>query len=236
MAGYIKGTTAAGEMAAIKAAFSRAVVAIHAAPDADQAFRDLSALGDLGRQINMEAADARASLAATVLDSNALTITQLATQLGMSRSRAHQLVTTGRERGLTVTDPGTDPEPAQVTAAIITSRLGVLIERRRDGIPPWTFPAGEMRAGESPAETITRRVPEETGVDVIPDHVIGRRIHPKTGRVMIYMQASAVGTDVHVGDQADLAEVRWATIAETRELMPDMFPPVRAYLDQHASD
>ena len=234
MSGYVKGTTVTGEMEVIRAAFNRAITAAYACPNPDQAFRDVTALGSLGKQITSEAGYFRAWMAANLVDANALSLAQLAGHLGVSKGRAAQLVTTGRERGNTVTDPGTDPEPAQVTAAIITSDLGVLIERRRDGIPPWTFPAGEMHPGESPAETITRKVPQETGLEVVPDHVIGRRIHPKTGRVMIYMQARAVGTGTHVGDRADLAEVKWATIAETRDLMPDMFPPVRAYLDSLA--
>ena len=41
-----------------------------------------------------------------------------------------------------------------------------------------------------------------------------------------------------MGDPDDLDEVRWASIDETRELMPDMYGPVRQYLDelQRASD
>lgn len=231
MTGYIKGTSAAGEMAAIRAALSRAVTAIKAGPDHERAFREATELGALGREITTSVTEFRAYLAASLLDANELSLAQLAQILDVSKARAAQLVRAGHTKGNTMTDPGTDPEPAAVVAAIITSGLGILIERRHDRIPPWTFPAGEMLAGESPAATITRRVPEETGLAVTPDHVIGRRIHPKTGRVMIYMQAAADGTDVIIGDPEDLAEVKWASIEETRELMPDMFPPVRAYLD-----
>ncbi len=230
MRGYLKGTTATGEMRGIQAAFARAVAAIQASPDAEQAFRDASALGDLAKQLESETADFRAYLAARLLDANTLSITQLAQLLGMSRSRAAQLVTAGRSKENPVTDPGTEPEPAAVAAAIITSDLGILIERRNDRIPPWTFPATEIRPDESPAAAVTRRVPEETGLTVTVDHVIGRRIHPKTGRVMIYLQASADGTDARVGDPEDLAEVRWASLAEADQLMPDMFPTVRQHL------
>jgi NADH pyrophosphatase NudC (nudix superfamily) len=31
-------------------------------------------------------------------------------------------------------------------------------------------------------------------------------------------------------DQDELAEVRWASLDEATELMPDMFPPVREHL------
>jgi 8-oxo-dGTP diphosphatase len=231
MGGYVKGTSAVKEIAGIRAAFARAVAAIQASPDAEQAFRDAGALGDLARRLSGETADFRAYLAAALLDANALSLSQLARILGVSKARAAQLVRAGHKKGNPVTDPGTDPEPPAVAAAIITSPLGVLIERRVDKIPPWTFPAAELHPGESPAAALARRVPEETGQHITTDHVIGRRIHPKTGRVMIYLLATADSTEVAVGDPEDLAEVKWASIAETRELMPDMYPPVRDYLD-----
>ncbi len=39
-----------------------------------------------------------------------------------------------------------------VVAAIVTSKMGVLIGRRNDGKPPWTFIAGEIEPGESSAD------------------------------------------------------------------------------------
>lgn len=214
----------------MREAFARAVAAIQASPDAEQAFRDASALGDLAKQLERETADFRAYLAARILDANTLSITQLARILGVSRSRAAQLVTAGRSKETPVTDPGTDLEPAAIAAAIITSDLGVLIERRHDRIPPWTFPATEILQGESPAAALVRKVPQETGLAVTADHVIGRRIHPKTGRVMIYLAATADGTGATAGDPDDLAEVKWASLPEVDELMPDMFPIVRQHL------
>ena len=38
------------------------------------------------------------------------------------------------------------------------------------------------------------------------------------------------GTDVFVGDEDELAEVRWIGLAEADELLPGMFEPVREYL------
>jgi 8-oxo-dGTP diphosphatase len=61
--------------------------------------------------------------------------------------------------------------------------------------------------------------------------VIGERDHPATGRHMIYMAAVPVrGTEVFVGDEAELAEVRWVDTTEADELLPGMFGPVREYL------
>ena len=232
MTGYTKGTSAAAQIAAIRAAVARAAAAIQASPDPQAAWRDASTLGDLGQQLSVEMADFRAWHAACLHDGNGLSVAQIADMAGLSRTRIQQLITTGRKRGNPVTDPGTVPEPAPVAAAIITSPLGVLIERRQDRIPPWTFPAAEIQPGESPAAALVRRVPQETGQTITVSQVIGRRIHPKTGRVMIYLVAEADGTEVRVGDPEDLAEVKWASLAEAHELMPDMFPVVREYLGQ----
>ena len=48
---------------------------------------------------------------------------------------------------------------------------------------------------------------------------------------MIYMAAKPThGTEIHVGDEDELAEVRWVSQAEADELLPGMFGPVREYL------
>jgi 8-oxo-dGTP pyrophosphatase MutT (NUDIX family) len=130
-----------------------------------------------------------------------------------------------------VEEPATRPEPQPVVAAIVTSKLGVLAGKRNDGKPPWTFIAGEIEPGESPADAAIREVKEEAGLNVATSHVLGRRVHPKTGRTMIYLACQPTeGTDVHVGDPDELAEVRWLSLAEADQLLPGMYEPVRNYL------
>lgn len=128
--------------------------------------------------------------------------------------------------------PATEPEKPPVAAAIVTSALGVLAGRRHDGKPLWTFIAGEVEPGESQADAAVREVKEETGLEVRAGHnEIGRRVHPHTGRTMIYLACTPVnGTDVFVGDEDELAEVRWLGLADVDELMPGMFEPVRRHL------
>jgi 8-oxo-dGTP pyrophosphatase MutT (NUDIX family) len=127
----------------------------------------------------------------------------------------------------------TKPEPQPVVAAIVTSELGVLVGRRNDGKPPWTFIAGEIEPGESPADAGIREVKEETGLQVAAGQEIGRRVHPATGRTMIYMAAKPThGTDIFVGDRDELAEVRWVTLVQAEQLMRPygMFGPVHEHL------
>jgi len=126
---------------------------------------------------------------------------------------------------------GVRPSPP-VVAAVVTSARGVLIGRRNDRTPPWTFIAGEQEPGERLEDTIVREVKEETGLEIRAGNVIGERDHPATGRHMVYLAARPAGrsTKVAVGDEAELAEVRWASLAEADELLPGMFGRVREYL------
>jgi 8-oxo-dGTP pyrophosphatase MutT (NUDIX family)/transcriptional regulator with XRE-family HTH domain len=120
-----------------------------------------------------------------------------------------------------------------VAAAIVTSASGVLIGQRQDGKPPWTFIAGEVEPGEDAPFAAAREVKEETGLEVEPGEEIGRRVHPKTGRTMIYIAAKPVRPDdlhVFVGDERELADVRWVSLAEADELLPGMYEPVREHL------
>jgi len=157
----------------------------------------------------------------------------------IDQTLAHQIVRArdkaalDEEEGI-VTEPSTVPEPEPVVAAIVTSHAGVLIARRNDGRPPWTFIAGKIEPGESPADAAIREVKEETGLRIRAGGIIGRRVHPKTGRTMVYMAARPThGTDVFVGDPEELAEVRWVTPEEADELMSGtMYEPVRDHLRQ----
>jgi 8-oxo-dGTP diphosphatase len=121
-----------------------------------------------------------------------------------------------------------------IVAAIVTSPEGVLLGRRHDGKPPWTFIAGAMETGESPQHTAVRECLEETGLAVAAGDVIGEREHPKTGRHMIYVACQpAHGTQVIVGDPEELAEVAWCQLADLDELMPyGVFDPVVEHLQR----
>ena len=117
------------------------------------------------------------------------------------------------------------------SAAIVTSLEGVLVGRRNDGQPPWTFIAGEVEPGEQLADAAIREVKEETGLQIRVGQVIDDRVHPQTGRRMVYIAATPThGTEAFVGDSEELAEVRWVGLAEAGELLPGMFGPVREYL------
>ena len=234
MAGYPKGASARKEMDQIRASVARAGAAMLAWPDVLQAFDDASALGDLGREISTEASQFRAYLAARLVDDRDMAPSQLAEILGLTPARVSQLVKDGRkQRRNPMTDPGTLEELPTVALAIVTSAKGVLVEHRKDGIPPWTFPGGDVQVGETAAASLTRKVPAETGVEIKPVLLFGRRIHPRTSRTMVYLAAEAVDEDTEpqVLDTDDLDTVEWAALDVVRERMPDMYPPVREHLE-----
>jgi 8-oxo-dGTP diphosphatase len=118
----------------------------------------------------------------------------------------------------------------------VTSPEGVLAVRRTDKNPLWTFPSGEIEPGETAADAGARETKEETGLDGVAGRILGRRVHPQTGRQTIYLAARparhADVRSIFVGDEAELDEVRWLSRSEVDELMPGAYEPVLAYLDR----
>ena len=233
MTGYVKGTTPDGEIAHMDEAFSRATAAIRAWPDVAEAWEAAAVLAKLIERLRTETADFRDWLAAYMADTRNVTHEELAAFMGVSRAAVSQRIARAREKGTyPVTEPATLPEQPHVGLAIITSDLGVLVAKRRDGIPPWTFLGGEIHEGESAQAALRRRVQAEGGLTVESVAFIGRRIHPKTSRVMVYCHVKVKPGEPKLGDPEDLEEVRWVSINETQDLMPDMYGPVRQYLDE----
>lgn len=236
MPGYVKKTTPDSEMARMRESFALACAAIKAWPNATEAWRAMEELQKLIAELRGEAADFRGYLATYLQDYHGVTTAEVAAFMGVSAARASQIITRARKKGNPVTEPITLPEQPHVALAIITSDQGVLIAKRRDGIPPWTFLGGEIRDGESAGDALRRRVQAEAGLPVTSVHFIGRRIHPKTSRVMVYGHVEVGPGEPQLGDPDDLTEVRWVSVGETRDLMPDMYSPVRQYLDEYERD
>jgi 8-oxo-dGTP diphosphatase len=206
-------------------------------------------LSDRLRVYADEAAEMRNEEAIRIALAEKLSLSELAARAHISKARADQIMKRYREaQSATETaevevthqvqadapmlDPTAPLRPA-IVAAIITSKEGVLVERRHDGRPLWTFPAGEAEPGESPADTAIRETKEECELQIVVSHVIGERNHPRTGRHMIYLAARPYqGTAVSNGDESELAEVRWVSLAELDELMgaANIFEPVHEHL------
>jgi 8-oxo-dGTP diphosphatase len=239
MVGFEKGIDVQREIRRIREAAARIGAAMQSDPDAANAFRDATALEQLGSEISEGASAFRAWFAAELADERHIPQTRLTGILGLSPGRVGQLVRAGRKRkGNPIVDPGTQPLQPPVVLAVVTGSLGVLICHRRDGRPPWTFPGGDILPGEAPADAAERRVLAETGLAVKTVAVLGSRVHPRTARHMVYLACQPekeVNTDrtaPEVGaDDADLDRAEWAGLDTVRDRMPDMYEPVKAHLE-----
>ena len=212
----------------------RAKKLIAQASDPDQALsrakRFIQQLENLSDRIRA----ARDEIVVRIWQEENASLSEIARRAEISKSRAAQIIksTARNKETYYMLEKATQPERPPVVAGIVTCERGVLVGKRIDGKPPWTFIAGEVKPGESPAEAIVREVKEEAGIRVVAaEREIGRRVHPKTGRTMIYVACSPTGkTDVVVGDPDELEEVKWISLSEVDTLLPGLFEPVRQYL------
>ena len=130
------------------------------------------------------------------------------------------------------------PDLPPIAAAVVTSQRSVLMVRREaaEGDLVWQFPAGEVHEGETPADTAVRETAEATGLKVVVARELGERVHATTGRNMRYLACEVVDGEELTRTPRDITEVRWCSLAELTELVPEGFyTPVRHYLEGHLS-
>lgn len=133
------------------------------------------------------------------------------------------------------TRPADDDRPA-IAAAVITQGGRVLLGRRAvsEGSLSWQFPAGAVEDGEEPEDAAVRETAEEVGLKVVATERLGERVHPATGRMMIYVACEVVdgtGDEARVTDD-ELAEVAWCDLAALPDYVPHgFFGPVQEHLE-----
>ncbi|MFF9195890.1 NUDIX domain-containing protein [Streptomyces sp. NPDC014779] len=122
-----------------------------------------------------------------------------------------------------------------VAAAVVVRGERVLLVRRRaaEGALSWQFPAGKIESEETPEEAAARETEEETGLLVVPQTVLGQRVHPMTGREIHYIACRPVGGQAVVASADEVAGLAWATHGELPQYVPHgLFGPVQNYLDE----
>ncbi|WP_216213787.1 NUDIX hydrolase [Amycolatopsis aidingensis] len=134
-----------------------------------------------------------------------------------------------------MTEPTTEAPQPPIAAAVVVKDAKVLLVRRRvkEGSLSWQFPAGEVEEGESAIQAAVREVREETGLTVAESKVLGERVHPNTGRTMIYVACDYVTGEATVVDNEELAELAWLEHGQLAEYVPyGLFGPVQEHLDE----
>ncbi|MGA4980185.1 NUDIX domain-containing protein [Streptomyces cinereoruber] len=122
-----------------------------------------------------------------------------------------------------------------VAAAVVVRGERVLLVRRRvaEGALSWQFPAGKIESEETPEEAAARETEEETGLLVVPQSVLGQRVHPMTGREIHYIACRPAGGQAVVASADEVAGLAWATHGEIPQYVPyGLFGPVQNYLDE----
>ena len=127
----------------------------------------------------------------------------------------------------------TEDQPP-IAAAIIVHDGKVLLVKRRisEASLSWQFPAGSIEAGETPEQAAVRETHEETGLTVTASKILGERVHPNTGRTMIYVACDLTEGEANVSDLDELTEFAWADRNSLSNYVPyGFYPAVQEHLD-----
>lgn len=128
-----------------------------------------------------------------------------------------------------------EPEtrPAVAAAVIVNDGRFLLVQRAvSEGSLSWQFPAGEVEEGETPEDAAVRETAEEAGLTVVVKERLGERVHPNTGRTMIYLACELLDGEAHAADVEEIAAVHWCSLDEVAEFVPyGFFDPVQKHLE-----
>ncbi|MFC8125590.1 NUDIX hydrolase [Streptomyces sp. NPDC057302] len=120
-----------------------------------------------------------------------------------------------------------------IAGAVVQHQGAVLLVRRTvpEGALVWQFPAGKVEPGESVEEAAAREASEEAGVTVEALSVIGERVHPVTGRRVVYVACRWLAGEARAASPREVAEAVWAPVDDLAEFIPGgVYGPVWDYV------
>lgn len=110
-----------------------------------------------------------------------------------------------------------------VVAVIERDGRWLMIRRAETVIAPgfWCFPGGGIEAGETAEQAVVREIREELELDVLPDREIWRW-HRPDGRLVLHWWRVLLADKRQepCPSPHEVAEARWLTVSEIRELRP----------------
>ena len=128
-------------------------------------------------------------------------------------------------------------------SAVVADDEGKILLHRRSDNARWALPGGVMDIGESIAQTVTREVWEETGLEVEPEYIVG--VYSDPGHVFAYDDGEVrqqfsicfacriVGGEIRTSEES--SEVAFFPPAEidTLDMHESIRVRIRHYLERH---
>ena len=120
----------------------------------------------------------------------------------------------------------------RVAAVIVKDEALLLVRHVKGERTYWLLPGGGVEHGESAGDALVREMKEETNLDVVVRDLVmaNDSIPPDAHRhvVNLYFTADVVGGDLAMGDEANLAELRYVPFEALADL--DFYPDIREAL------
>lgn len=97
--------------------------------------------------------------------------------------------------------------PVAVCYIVVSGKLLMVQRRDPEWIPEWGAPAGTTRPLETPEQAAVRECREEVGLEVEVMERLGGRLHPASGRNLVYFACQIISGEVTLSD--DLVAMEW---------------------------
>ncbi|NMI57133.1 MULTISPECIES: NUDIX hydrolase [unclassified Streptomyces] len=123
----------------------------------------------------------------------------------------------------------------RVSMAVIVDggRLLLICRSAPEGDLVWALPGGTVEPSETEDQAAVRETLEETALTVEAVKILGERVHPDTGRLIVYVACRVLEGAAHAASPREVSAVAWAAPDEIPQYVPrGLFPPVQAYLDE----
>lgn len=109
-----------------------------------------------------------------------------------------------------------------VAVCYIVEAGRLLMVRRRfhRGAPEWAGPSGNVEPGETAEHAAVREAYEEVGLTVEVIHRLGERVHPASGRHLIYFACRILAGEPRVIAPEEITAIEWCDLTATPRRLP----------------